>query len=134
MDYGIFNVHTDVNACDCTRGLQRGCWDAVRESGVKVNSRRKIPCRAGESNLRRRRAGPMLYQLSYIFTHTHTDVRSYKCEVAPTYLGRLFLSRLCTTNLAASVSESSVKGNDFAVWSRNGGRKSGVSRLCVMIG
>ena len=21
MDYRIFNVHTDVNACDCTRGL-----------------------------------------------------------------------------------------------------------------
>ena len=28
MDYGIFNVHTDVNACDCTRG----CMDTVRES------------------------------------------------------------------------------------------------------
>ena len=29
----------------------------------------KIPCRTGESNLRRQRAGPMLYQLSYIPTH-----------------------------------------------------------------
>ena len=27
MDYGIFNVHTDVNACFCTRG----CTDTVRE-------------------------------------------------------------------------------------------------------
>ena len=64
MDYGIFNVRTDVNACDCTRGRK----DSVRESVLKVDSGRKIPCRTGESNLRRRRAGPMLYQLSYIPT------------------------------------------------------------------
>ena len=62
MDYGIFNVRTYVNACDCTRG----CVDTVRESAVKVDSGRKIPCRTGESNLRQHRAGPMLYQLSYI--------------------------------------------------------------------
>ena len=62
MDYGIFNVRIDINACDCTRG----CTDTVRESALKVDSRRKIPCRTGESNLRRQRAGPMLYQLSYI--------------------------------------------------------------------
>ena len=42
--------------------------DTVRESALKVDSRRKIPCRTGESNLRRQRAGPMLYQLSYIPT------------------------------------------------------------------
>ena len=40
----------------------------VEESALKVDSGRKIPCRTGESNLRRRRAGPMLYQLSYIPT------------------------------------------------------------------
>ena len=40
--------------------------DTVRESALKVDSGRKIPCRTGESNLRLRRAGPMLYQLSYI--------------------------------------------------------------------
>ena len=57
MDYGIFNVRTDVNACDCARG----CTDTVREPVLKVDSRRKITCRTGESNLRRRRAGPMLY-------------------------------------------------------------------------
>ena len=44
-DYGIFNVRTDVNACDCTRG----CTDTVRESALKVDSGRKIPCRTGES-------------------------------------------------------------------------------------
>ena len=53
MDHGIFNVRTSVNACDCT-------------PAVKVDSGRKIPCRTGESNLRKRRAGPTLYQLSYI--------------------------------------------------------------------
>ena len=61
-DYRIFNVHTDVNACDCTRG----CTDTVRESALNVDCGRKIPCRTGESNQRQRRAGPMLYQLSYI--------------------------------------------------------------------
>ena len=61
-----------VNACDCTRG----CTDTVRESPLKVDSGRKIPCGTGESNLRRRRAGSMLYQLSYIpnrdFLHLHS--------------------------------------------------------------
>ena len=56
MDHGIFNVRTVVNACDCARG----CTDTVRESAIKVDSWRKIPRRTGESNLSRRRAGPML--------------------------------------------------------------------------
>ena len=30
MDYGIFNVRTDVNACDCTQGFT----DTVRESAL----------------------------------------------------------------------------------------------------
>ena len=64
MDDGIFNVHIDVNAWDCTRW----CTDTVRESALKANSERKIPFRTGESNLRRQRAGPMLYQLNYIPT------------------------------------------------------------------
>ena len=63
-DYGIFNVRTDVNASDCTRG----CTDTVRESALKVDSGRKIPCRPWESNLRRRHAGPILYQLGHIPT------------------------------------------------------------------
>ena len=64
MDYGIFNVRTDGNACDCTRG----CTDTVTESALKVDSVRKSPRRTGESNLRRQRAGPMVYELSYIPT------------------------------------------------------------------
>ena len=44
-----------------------GCTGTViRESALKADSGRKIPCRTGESNLRQRRAGPTLYQLSYI--------------------------------------------------------------------
>ena len=62
MDYGIFNVHTDVNACDGTFG----CTNTVRESALKVDWERKIPHRTGESNLPQRRAGRTLYQLSYI--------------------------------------------------------------------
>ena len=34
MDYKIFNMCTDVNACDCTQG----CTDTVRESALKVDS------------------------------------------------------------------------------------------------
>ena len=64
MDYGVFNVRTDVNACDCTRGFT----DTVRESALSVDSGRKISPRTGESNLRRRRVGLELYQLSYIPT------------------------------------------------------------------
>ena len=44
------------------------CTDAVRQPALKVDSGRKIPCRTGESNLPQRRAGPTLYQLSYIPT------------------------------------------------------------------
>ena len=33
MNYRIFNVRTDVNACDCTRG----CTDTVRESALIWN-------------------------------------------------------------------------------------------------
>ena len=33
MDHRIFNVRTDVNACDCTRV----CTDAVGESALKVD-------------------------------------------------------------------------------------------------
>ena len=54
--YGIFNVRTDVNACDSARG----CTDTVRESALKVGSGRKIPCRTRESNLPQRRAGPTI--------------------------------------------------------------------------
>ena len=42
--------------------------DTVLESALKVDFGKKIPCHIGESNLRQRRAGPVLYQLSYIPT------------------------------------------------------------------
>ena len=42
--------------------------DTVRESALKVDSGRKIPCSTGESNLHWQHASPMLYQLSYIPT------------------------------------------------------------------
>ena len=38
----------------------------VKESVLKVDPGRKIPCRTGKWNLRQRRASPTLYQLSYI--------------------------------------------------------------------
>ena len=66
MDHGIFNVHTYVNAFDSRTG--------VYGHALKVDSGRKIPCRTGESNLCRRRAGPMLYQLSYIPIPTMRDL------------------------------------------------------------
>ena len=62
MDYRICNVRTYVNACGCARR----CTDTVRESVLKLDSGRKIPCRTGESNLPQQRAGPKAYQLSYI--------------------------------------------------------------------
>ena len=78
VDYRIFIVRTDVNACDCTRG----CRTHVRESALKVAAgRKKIPCRTGESNLRQRCAGPTLYQLSYPPPpHTHTNKHT-ECPV-----------------------------------------------------
>ena len=65
MDYAKFNVRTHVKMHAIAHGE---CTDTVEESTLKVDSGRKIPCRTGESNLRRRRAGPTLYQLSYIPT------------------------------------------------------------------
>ena len=59
VDYGIFNVRTK-GKCNA---IAHGGGDVrthVRESALKVDSTSKIPCRTGESNLRRRRAGPML--------------------------------------------------------------------------
>ena len=38
MDYGIFNMHTDVNACDCTWG----CMDPVRESALKADREKNL--------------------------------------------------------------------------------------------
>ena len=59
MDYIIFDVRTDVNASDCTWG----CTDTDREPALKVDC-------TGELNLHQRCDGPMLYQLSYIPSHS----------------------------------------------------------------
>ena len=74
MVFRVFNVRTDVNACYCTRGDVR---THVRESALKVDSGRKIPCRTGESNLRQRGDGPMLYQLSYISAPEYMSTSGY---------------------------------------------------------
>ena len=59
---GIFKcVHMLMHAI-----AHEGCTDNVRESALKVDCGRKISCRGGESNLPQQRAGPTLYQLSYI--------------------------------------------------------------------
>ena len=43
--FGIFNMHTDVDAC--------GCTDTVRQSAPEVDwEKRKITCRTGDSNPR----------------------------------------------------------------------------------
>ena len=39
MDYRFFNMHTNVNAYNCTQG----CMDTLRESALKVDSGRKNP-------------------------------------------------------------------------------------------
>ena len=52
-------MRIDVNACDCTLGIGGGvgvgvgggATDTVRESALKVDSGRNIPCLTGESNL-----------------------------------------------------------------------------------
>ena len=46
---GFFNVCPDVDACNCTRGLYR---HRKRESALKVDSGRTVPCRTVDSNPR----------------------------------------------------------------------------------
>ena len=50
-----------MNECDCTQG----CMDTIRQSALKVDSARKIPCCIRDLNLRQQHASPMLYQLRY---------------------------------------------------------------------
>ena len=74
MDYRIFNVRIDVNACHCTWG----CPDTNRESALKVDPGKKMPCPIGASNLYQRHDGEMLYQLSYIpIPLLHTSMSVY---------------------------------------------------------
>ena len=81
----------------------RGVRTRVRASALKVDSGRKIPCRTGESKLRQRRAGPTLYQLSYIhalfscfFPTTEViSVLYFRKVNASEALKRIFRSWLC---------------------------------------
>ena len=104
MDYGLFNVHTDVTACNCALG----CTDTVRESALQVDLEKKIPCRTGESNLRRRRAGSTLYQLSYIPIPHCTYMRdsTYNCVITvltlPSHSSHYFLTTLPLSTFAVS--------------------------------
>ena len=54
--FGIFIVRPDVDACDCSweevGGGGGDSTDTVKESALKVDTRRKIPCRTGDSNPR----------------------------------------------------------------------------------
>ena len=59
---GSLTPRSNVNACNCTQG----CTDTERVSALKVDFGRKIPRYSRELNLCWQRAGPMLYQLSYI--------------------------------------------------------------------
>ena len=70
MDYRIFNLRTDANACSCTQE----CMDTVTESALKADSGRKIPCCTRESNQYKQCAGLMLYQLSYAPNPYHVEV------------------------------------------------------------
>ena len=81
--FGIFNVHSHVDACNCTWKL----YGTVRESAVKADSGRKIHCCAGESNSRHYHAWlfvPMLYQMSH-FIFIATDPRDVSLTVSAWY-------------------------------------------------
>ena len=69
----------------------RGVQTHVREYALKVDSGRKIPCRTGESNLRQRRDGPMLFQLSHMPTQVVRWMRRIR---VPDYV-ELFMSVVC---------------------------------------
>ena len=66
-------MRTDVSACNCTRG----CTDTKRESALKVDSGKKIPCHTRESNLHQPHDSLMLYQLHYIPSHCFDSMCLY---------------------------------------------------------
>ena len=82
--FGIFNVRTDADACDCTGG----CTNAVKESiCLEADSGRKIPCRTGDWNPRQYRAwlfSRALYQLSYSRTQMSSKVPQLQATVCRT--------------------------------------------------
>ena len=78
MDYRIFNVHKDANACNCKLG-GGWVWTPYPEFALKTDSERKIPCLTRESNLCQWRAGQALYQLSYISNPQFSLNKSVLC-------------------------------------------------------
>ena len=98
-------MHSDFDAYDCSGGGRGrgGGADTVREAALKVvDPGRKIPCRTKESNLRQRRAGPMLYQLSYgvvpksllAFLGFLCNAEFSPCSAFPEYI-RAFIHLAC---------------------------------------
>ena len=69
--------------------------DTARESALKLDSGRKIPCRTGESNLRQRRAGPTLYQMSYIPTPKSFQIVQRKCQSCAAMFFVFFVCVFC---------------------------------------
>ena len=62
--FRIFNMRTNVHILNA----HWGCTDTVRESALKVDSRRKIPCWTRDSNLHQCHTClfiQMIYQVSY---------------------------------------------------------------------
>ena len=71
MDYKIFITSAQMLMHAVAH---EGCTDTDRESALKVDYRRQIPSRNGDSKLSQQRAGLTLYPLGYISTqrlHAH---------------------------------------------------------------
>ena len=66
MDYGIFILPTDVNACNCTWG----CTDTEKESALKVDSGKKPPCRTRKLTVTVQCSNQLNYFPSPIKAHT----------------------------------------------------------------
>ena len=93
------------------QAIAHGMYGHTWESALKADSWRKIPCRTGESNLRQRRAGPMLYQWAtsppqilssfffFFFTHTRTREIIRKFEQEST------ITALCKSRFSTSLSK-----------------------------
>ena len=130
MDYRIFNVRTDVNACNCTRG----CTDTVRESALKADWKKK-PLPHWESNLRQRRASPMLYQLSYFPPPLPTPFFTCFLSFLPSFLTpslRFFLARQMISH-KASVGKTKhfLVSVRFISRREDAARQSWAERKCV---
>ena len=77
IDYKIFNVRTDVNACDCTRV----CTDTVRESALKVDSGRKSLAALGNRTCVGSVPVQCCNRLSYIPSHKHSNIPVISMEL-----------------------------------------------------